>query len=538
MKEASSPVVQQSTISMMFVLFTMRTGLNFSVYDISTAFLNSPVSQNETYLLRTPLGFGKLFESKFVRMLKYCYGLNISPLKFHQTLCEAFEDEFPDSPYDRCFHRNLHKDVLIAHHVDDLLVLSKDPQELVQKLKAANFELTSSLKPDAYLGCDLHQSEKGISLSLCTYLEKAVENLPPLLQEQIKTHSIKTSTSYTSYNGYKLPQSTQEFLEPLIETGDDENPQLPIPDIVNSYELAPLELHQIDLPIVTAPTLEHKQNFKNNGSQRNSIPTSIDKLFSITMYRSLIGILNYIATKGRIDIQVFTSILSQYSHIPTTKEFHQAIQLLKYCYSTRKSGCYYERATKDVDKTREIVIDVYTDASDRKDASQGGYIILVNGYYMKSKSYRLSHFTASSYEAELLALRVGVVQGLCLIPCFRSIGYKKIRIDAHCDNLPVVQRIHEIAPGDGSYKLVFSNCLAALRWYKKHSKVNFYHIAGEINPADIFTKPMDFWKLSKLLNTTVLKKTFHLKSMPPNKQSSTISSAIIKSMKLESNPTG
>ncbi|OXT09715.1 hypothetical protein CBI42_12185, partial [Streptococcus sp. KR] len=51
-KDSSSPVVQSTTIAMMFVLFTMRTGLNFSVYDISTAFLNSVVPADELYLLR------------------------------------------------------------------------------------------------------------------------------------------------------------------------------------------------------------------------------------------------------------------------------------------------------------------------------------------------------------------------------------------------------------------------------------------------------------------------------------------------------
>lgn len=516
-KDSSSPVVQSTTIAMMFVLFTMRTGLNFSVYDISTAFLNSVVPADELYLLRTPLGFGKHFQSKYVQMLRYCYGLNVSPLRFHETLCKAYGEKFQVSPFDQCFHSNADKDLFIAHHVDDLLVLSRDPKVLETSLEQ-QFTLKKQDRPDAYLGCDLHLNEVGISMSLSTYLEKAVEQLDPILRKAIKTRSIKPFTSEAANMSAPL-QPTQEHLLTHITKIENENVLFPDNSVSECYQLEPLKEGEFEasLPFLSAPTTEQRKN--KTRTKHSKLPHEVDTLFSQESYRSLVGIINYIATKGRFDIQVYASILAQYSTMPSEVEYRQAVHLLQYCYSTRNSGCYYKRATHDIPLDSEVLIEVYTDASDKKDNSQGGYIILVNNHYVDSKSYRISCFTASSFEAEVLALRVGVIQGLHLVSNFRELGYRKIRIQVYCDNYPVLLRLS----GDQvKNKVTYNNCLAALRWYTKHQNVRIDHVKGIQNPADLLTKPLTFGKLKSLLEGPILKQTFNLILDSKNKKSNTI----------------
>ena len=511
--DASSPVAKSTTINLMFVIFTMRSGLTFSVHDITTAFLNSVVSPDEIYYVRTPLGFGSYFQTKYVQMLKYAYGLNLSPLKFHETLCSKLTPAYTMSLSDRCFHTNKTKDELIAHHVDDLLVLSKNPETFENNMKG-KFTLKSSRQAESYLGADFHHTQAGITVSVSTYLEKAIDGLHPLLQEAIKIHTIKPFVE--SIHLSSLPEPTQEALAQQLETAEEEDLRVPKLETTSCYELDHLNYDQISLPIVQPPTTEQRVTKRNAGSNQIKTPLTIDELFSIDLYRSLLGILTYIATKGRFDIQVYTSLLAQFTAMPSLVEFRQAVHLLSYCYSTRKSGCHYAKGLSDIPFTQKLNIDVYTDASDKKTQSQGGYIILVNGFYVNSKSYRLAFLTKSSFEAEILALRVGVVQGLSLIPTLKDMGYKKVHVRAFCDNSAVIKRVNGTGSDAGEYSLVYRNCLIALHWYAKHKRITLDHIDGKVNPADLLTKPLNSYNLLQLLENSVLAKAFQLKISGPS----------------------
>ncbi|GMG56276.1 unnamed protein product [Ambrosiozyma monospora] len=85
--------------------------------------------------------------------------------------------------------------------------------------------------------------------------------------------------------------------------------------------------------------------------------------------------LQYIATKGRFDIQYYASTLAQYNHCPTVLHYHQCLQVFKYLWSTRHS--YYEYP---ISKTpiSEVTLSLYTDAAQKKTSGQGGYLIFIN----------------------------------------------------------------------------------------------------------------------------------------------------------------
>ncbi len=66
-----------------------------ALHDVSTAFLHTPVSDTEFFYLTTPVGLRRYtheqqtaiqFNTSYVRLRKYAYGLNTSPLEFHKTL--------------------------------------------------------------------------------------------------------------------------------------------------------------------------------------------------------------------------------------------------------------------------------------------------------------------------------------------------------------------------------------------------------------------------------------------------------------------
>lgn len=221
--EASSPVVRLTTLFLMFVKFGLVKDLHFTVSDIGTAFLNSKVPENEIYLLRTPLGFQSMFKSKYVQMLKYSYGLNISPLKFLQTLSQEIDTVSNRSATDKCLHASKAgqtSDWLVAHHVDDLLVLSNNPEPLLTVLQN-KFTIKISRDPEFYLGYDFHQTQDILTLSFSTYLEKAVAELPEVLQKAIKVHS--TNPFNSDKKNIIFPKPKKEVLKPLLTTIENED---------------------------------------------------------------------------------------------------------------------------------------------------------------------------------------------------------------------------------------------------------------------------------------------------------------------------
>jgi hypothetical protein len=66
-----------------------------ALHDVSTAFLHAPVSDTDFFYLKTPVELRRYaheqqtplqFNTSYVRLRKYAYGLNASPLEFHKTL--------------------------------------------------------------------------------------------------------------------------------------------------------------------------------------------------------------------------------------------------------------------------------------------------------------------------------------------------------------------------------------------------------------------------------------------------------------------
>lgn len=121
----------------------------------------------------------------------------------------------------------------------------------------------------------------------------------------------------------------------------------------------------------------HKEVYLEHFKGKKEFKNFPVEFFSLEMYQSLVGLLNYIATQGRFDIQYHTSTLSQYSICPNVFHFAQAVQVFRYLYKTIDT--VYKYPKRQFDYSHDILtLRVYTDASRLTYTSQGGYIILAD----------------------------------------------------------------------------------------------------------------------------------------------------------------
>jgi hypothetical protein len=361
-----------------------------------------------------------------------------------------------------------------------------------------------------YLGYDIPPSTGELKLSSETYIEKAINDFPEDLILYLKLPTYRTGD--IKPDGGELPQLKKGRLSRKYGK------------VFNS-SLEPLQFEDFDIMELTPPDADAKafqtmltdtiRKMKQSGTGKERyahLEALVLKLhgaqdytefyakhplfphhqFSLRMYQKVVGTLIYIATKGRFDVQVHASMLSQFSSMPKIQHFFQALQVLRYAYSTRSSHYQFIRhdtalKKKANGKIKEpITLDVYTDASQLPQASQGGYYITSKHRYMTSKSFRTQHYDGCSYYAEMLALRTGIEAVVTVKEHLRDFGYKKVLIDVHCDNFPLVQLVRKGFSSKKDMDKILLNCYYMLRDNLKDDVFDIAHVSGAANPADLF----------------------------------------------------
>lgn len=541
-KEASSPVARQESCFLMFSQYAIDKTTDITTYDISTAFLHAEIDPKHYYFLDRPQGFEDYFTTKLVKLEKHAYGLNTSPKAFHDKLVSVLHSIVRDVITDECLHRSIDYKTFIVEHVDDIMLLSHCAKKL-EKLLLDNFALKITRDPEYYLGYDIAKVNNMLILSMHTYIEKAINDLPEEMITFIKLPTRKTG-NIDLIDG-EIPQAEKNILKNLYEIGnrrDDENvnmemeyPKLDIDDIDIESLISPNE-KSVKLKLELMKKLKEIKGIKNDKEKYKKLeqlvlekhnstnyesfyeqhPHFPHELFSLRMYQKLVGILIYISQKGRFDIQVHANMLAQYSSFPTIMQFYQALQVLKYVYTTRTSSYRYIREDKELIRNTDgriddpIKLDVYTDASHLPHTSQGGYYIVLNQRYIKSKSYRIVQHADCSFQAEILAVREAVEAACDIKTTLDDFGYNNIIVTIYCDNLPVVETIKEQHRRPDFKEKLLLNTYHKLRNYYKMGLFDIEHIPGAINPADMLTKTVGFTKLHELLEHPSINNTFCL----------------------------
>ena len=155
--------------------------------DIGNAYLEAKTT--EKVCIRAGPEFGEL-EGHLLIIYKALYGLRSSGKLFGQLLQEClkelgFEPSLADAsifmrkcPTAKCYE-------YIAVYVDDLCIVMKDPQSLLDKLQSAphNFKLKGSGELSFHLGCGFQQDSTG---TLCMDPGKYIDKMEDAHKQYFK----------------------------------------------------------------------------------------------------------------------------------------------------------------------------------------------------------------------------------------------------------------------------------------------------------------------------------------------------------------
>ena len=268
--EVFSGVVNMETVRMAFILAELN-GLIIVAGDVGNAYLNARSKEN-CYIRAGP-EFGPDLEGLWLLIIKALYGLKSSAARFHEHLSVALRKlGFRPSKADPDFwirDKGDHYDY-IARYVDDVIVFSKDPMEVMTELKKT-YTMKDVGKPQYYLGGDI-----------------------VTLDEAWDKEDIHMAFSAQTYIFNNLPK-----LAKMCGLQDFKLQNTPFSD---SYHA---EMDETPL-----------------------VPPS-----GITLYQALLGSANWIITLGRFDIHYAINTLSRYSMAPREghmKAMHRVFGYLKY----------------------------------------------------------------------------------------------------------------------------------------------------------------------------------------------------------------
>ena len=133
--EVFSGVINMETVRMAFILAELN-GLIIVAGDVGNAYLNARSKEN--CFIQAGPEFGPDLEGLWLLIIKALYGLKSSAARFHEHLSVALRKlGFRPSKVDPDFwirDKGDHYDY-IARYVDDVIVISKNPMEVMTELK-------------------------------------------------------------------------------------------------------------------------------------------------------------------------------------------------------------------------------------------------------------------------------------------------------------------------------------------------------------------------------------------------------------------
>jgi hypothetical protein len=214
-------------------------------------------------------------------------------------------------------------------------------------------------------------------------------------------------------------------------------------------------------------------------------------------FRSLIGSLLYLATHSRPDIAFAIGELSKYNDKYGEEHWTAAKRVLRYLKGTKE----YQQIFSPKESSKIIG---YCDSDwagnwkgndDQAAKSTTGYIFMMNGGVISSRSRKQSTVALSSAEAEYMALAEAGQEALHLMQLHQDITGQVKKPEIYDDNTAAIQmtenEVHQPRSKHISIRFHF------IRDMIKRGQVQIKKINGDDNPADILTKPVGQAKLKE-----------------------------------------
>ena len=238
-------------------------------------------------------------------------------------------------------------------------------------------------------------------------------------------------------------------------------------------------------------------------------------------YRSIVGVLLFVANTVRLDISFATSLLSRYLVTPRIIHLKAAYRVLQYIVQTKEFGIEYSpngqivdfKDFRYLDKTKAVKIDDYgaqspffvtvlsdSDfAADLKDRhSQSGSCTYLNNNLISWSSRKQTCVSLSSTESEYVAMAESAKSGLYFNNLLKEISFPTSYINLCGDNLSALtlsahKAVHQKTKHiDVKYHF--------LRSLVTNRDVKLNYVNTKFNIADILTKIVDTTTFSSLIS--------------------------------------
>ncbi len=442
-EETYAPVSKLATLRVLLSVAAQREWKVHQI-DIKTAFLNGEVD-TDIYMMQPP---GFVDNTSFVCKLKKClYGLKQSPRQWYKTLSSLLEElGFESVPADTSFWVRKHKGPAIVYLttvVDDMLVTS----------------------------CDEH-----VTLAI-------ISNILDVFKGT-------TGGIAHHYDGMKITWLLKEKAVVLSQPKH-------IEAMLDRFKHLASEWYPMKLPMKEGLKL-HK-----NGTSDivDSDPLDVQKY----PYRGLVGSLNYVACTTRPDVAFTVNQLAKYSHAPTQAHWDVAINCLRYLVGTKYWGL---RLGSDGGQNHEFLKRVVTgplEASAYADSnhatgiddkkSVSGYVLQVYGGPVTWASRTQKLTSTSSTESEYRALSDCAKDVLWLNKIIEQFGITPRPFVVLGDSKGAIDSIRNYSATRHTKHIEIHHDFLKERYAL--GQLNFVHIPGEVNPADIFTKALGRLKFER-----------------------------------------
>ena len=235
--------------------------------------------------------------------------------------------------------------------------------------------------------------------------------------------------------------------------------------------------HHPPTHLVATPTYS---SVSPNGARESQLMTPA----GTTSYRALVGALQYLATRTRIDVAYAVTSLAHHMQQPTLGHMKDAMRALQYLCCTRSDGIFATPA-------RFMGVKVYADAawiSDKEANTWMGYIVFLNRTPIMWRALLSDAKYPSVSSAEYTAVSNGWGRAEQVKRLLQSVGIHIPPVPVYSDSQVAITNV------------VSGKCLEAVRHLLlRYHRVRAAHQSGDIlithvpsaeQLADVLTKPL------------------------------------------------
>jgi len=251
-------------------------------------------------------------------------------------------------------------------------------------------------------------------------------------------------------------------------------------DEITSELAVKLRLHSTPLPA-------NFNNREQNGL--NDEPLSREQH---SLYRSIIGSLQWISNASRADLSFTVSSLAQKCHQPTKPDLQHAYHCLGYIQQAGVKTLIY-RDRQHLDLTCYVDSD---DGADHTRRSRTGYLIYLGGNLISWRSRLQDIVSLSSCESELVALTDATKEVKYIRMLLEDLNITPSKTTVFCDSQAALKLVYSTANWSRT-----KHISRRYRWLQdelQRTGIEFQYIRSDQNVADLLTKSTTYRTFSNL----------------------------------------